>query len=83
MIIFLSLDLQESMKNTNVPVSLSTNHYPISFTLQRSEIIAKEKGLCLFNSSLTLNKEFVEKMKKYISTCLNLLEKRKHSRWPS
>ena len=29
----------------------------------------------IFNSSLNLNKEFVEKMKEHISTCLNLLEK--------
>ena len=38
-------------------------------------IIAKGKGWWIFNSSLTLNKEFAEKMKEYISTCLNLLEK--------
>ena len=29
----------------------------------------------IFNSSLTLKKEFVEKMKEPISTCLNLVEK--------
>ena len=38
-------------------------------------MIAKCKDLWIFNSSLTLNKEFVEKMKEHISTCLNLLEK--------
>ena len=38
-------------------------------------IIAKGKGWWIFNSSLTLNKEFAEKMKEHISTCLNLLEK--------
>ena len=56
-------------------VSLSTDHSPISFTLRRSQIIAKGKGLWIFNSSLTLNKEFVEKMKEHISTCLSLFEK--------
>ena len=72
---FVSNKLQESIKNTDVLASLSTDHSPISFTLRRSQIIAKGKGLWIFNSSLTLNKEFVEKMKEHISTCLNLLEK--------
>ena len=39
------------------------------------QITAKGKSLWIFNSSLTLSKEFVEKMKEHISTCLNLLEK--------
>ena len=43
--------------------------------LRRSQITAKGKGLWIFNSSLTLNKEFVEKMKEHMSTCLNLPEK--------
>ena len=38
-------------------------------------MIAKGKGLWIFNSSLTLNKEFAEKMTEHISTCLNHLEK--------
>ena len=59
----------------DVLASLSTDYSPISFTLRRSPIIAKGKGLWIFNSSLTLNKEFVKKMKEHISTCLNLLEK--------
>ena len=67
--------LQESIKNTDIPASLSADHFPISFTLRRSQITAKGKGLWIFNSSLTLNKEFVEKIKEHISTCLNLLEK--------
>ena len=46
----------------------------LSFTLRRAQI-AKGKGLWIFNSSLALNKEFVEKMNEHISTCLNLLEK--------
>ena len=73
--VFVSNKLQESTKNTDVLASLSTDHSTISFTLRRSQIIAKVKGLWIFNSSLTLNKEFVEKMKEHISTCLNLLEK--------
>ena len=72
---FVSDKLQESIKNTAVLTSLSTHHSPISFTLRRSEIIAKGKGLWIFKSSLTLNKELVEKIKEHISTCLNLLEK--------
>ena len=73
--LFVSTKLQESINNTDILTSLSTDHSPISFTLKRSQIIAKGKGLWIFNSSLTLNKEFVEKMKEHISTCLNLLEK--------
>ena len=34
--------------------------------LRRSQITAKGKGLWIFNSSLTLSKEFVEKMKENI-----------------
>ena len=74
-IFFVSNKLQELIKNTDILASLSTDHPPISFTLRRSQITAKGKGLWIFNSSLTLNKEFVEKMKEHISTCLNLLEK--------
>ena len=74
-IFFVSNKLQESIKNTDVLASLSTDHSPISFTIRRSKIIAKDKGLWTFKSSLTLNREFVEKMKEHISTCLNLLKK--------
>ena len=38
-------------------------------------MLAKDKGLWTFNSSLTLNKEFVQKTREDISTCLNRLEK--------
>ena len=72
---FVSNRLQESINNTDILASLSTDHSPISFTLRRSQITAKGKGLWIFNSSLTLIKEFVKKMKEHISTCLNLLEK--------
>ena len=67
--------LQESIKGTDLIASLSTDHSPISFTLRRLQLIGKDKGLRIFNRSLTLNKEFVEKMKEHLSTCLNLLEK--------
>ena len=73
--IFVSNKLQESIKNTDTLAFFSTGHPPIYFTLRRLQIISKGKGLWIFNSSLTLNKEFVEKMKEHISTCLNLLEK--------
>ena len=73
---FVSNKLQESIKNTNILVSFSTDHCPISFTLRISQIVAKGKGLWIFNNSLTLNKEFFEKMKVHISICLNLLEKK-------
>ena len=72
---FVSNKLQESIKSTDILASPSADHSPIFFTLRRLQIIAKGKGLWIFNSSLTLNKEFVEKMKDCISTCLNLLEK--------
>ena len=74
-IFFISNKLQESIKNTDILVSLLTDHSPIFLTLRRSDIIAKSKGLWVFNSSLTLNKEFVEKIKEHISTCVNLLKK--------
>ena len=74
-IFFVSNKLQESTKNTDILASLLTDYSPISFALRRSQIMAKGKDLCIFNNSLTLSKEFAEKMKEHISTCLNLLEK--------
>ena len=82
-IFFVSNKLQESIENTDILASLSADHSPISFTLRRSQITANGKGLWIFNSFLTLNKEFAEKMKEHISTCLNLLAKEKHSRLSS
>ena len=72
---FVSNKLQESIKNTDILTSLSYNYSPVSFTLRKSQIIVKGRGLWIFNSSLTLNKEFVQRMKEHISTCLNHLEK--------
>ena len=72
---FVSNKLQELIKNTDILASLSTDHSPISITLRRLQTTAKDKGLWIFNNSLTLNKKFVEKMKEHISTCLNLFEK--------
>ena len=84
-IFFVSDKLQESINNTDLLASLLADYSPISFTLRRSQTTAKDKGLRIFNSSLTLNKEFVEKMKEHISTWLNLLEKENilddHVRW--
>ena len=42
---FVSNKLQESIKDTDILVSLSTNDSSTSFTLRRSGIIAKGKGL--------------------------------------
>ena len=43
--------LQESIKGTDLFASLSTDHSPISFTLRRLQLIAKDKGLWIFNRS--------------------------------
>ena len=56
-------------------MSLSTDHSFVSFILKRLKIITKDTGLWIFNSSLTLSKEFFGKMKEHKSTCLNLFEK--------
>ena len=72
---FVSDKFQKSIKNTDILASLSTDQSTISFALRRSKIIARGKGLQIFNSYLALKKEFVEKTKERISTCLNLLEK--------
>ena len=58
---FVSNKLQESINNADILVSLLTDHSPICFILKRSQIIAKGKGLRIFNSSLTLNKDFLKK----------------------
>ena len=41
---FVSNKLQESINNTDILASLSTDHSPIFFTLRRSQITAKGKG---------------------------------------
>ena len=48
---FVSNKLQESINNTDILASLSTDHSSISFTLRRSQITVKGKGLWIFNSS--------------------------------
>ena len=49
-IFFVSNKLQKLIKNTDILASLSTNHSPISFTLRKSQIIAKSKGLWVFKA---------------------------------
>ena len=75
LIFFISNKLHESIKNTDIFASLPIDHSPISFTLKRLQVIAKGKGLWIFNSFFTLNKEFIDKIREHASICLNFLEK--------
>ena len=74
-IFFVSNKLHKSIKNTDIFASLAIDHSPISFTLKRLQVIAKGKGLWIFNSFFTLNKEFIGKIREHASICLNFLEK--------
>ena len=72
---FISTNLQYSAKKTDVLASFCSDHSPIllSFCRQKSEC-TRGKGLWKFNSSLTKNNEYVEKMKKLISDTLSTID---------
>ena len=63
------------MKNIDIIVSISADPCPRCFTQKILQIIAKGKNVGFLTSFLTLNKEFVGKMKEHTFTCLKLLKK--------
>ena len=46
---FVSNKLQQSIKNTDIVLSLSTDKSPIYFTQKTLQILAKDKGFCILN----------------------------------
>ena len=59
--------MQDYVKNPDILAAYSTDHSPLLFSLflnKKEE--NRGKGLWKFNSSLTTNSDFVEKMKIFI-----------------
>ena len=63
--------MQKSIKDTEILPALSSDHFPILFSLDSTEPASEGKGLWKFNNSLLLNEEFVTKMRNYIPLKLN------------
>ena len=63
--IFISQNLQEYVKKSDVLSTLSTDHSPVfcSISKQNEFSKAKGRGLWKFNNSLISNKDFVKQMK--------------------
>ena len=68
---FVSNTFQESIKDTEILPALSSDHFPIFFSLLSTKPTSKEKGLWKFNNSLLLNEEFFTKMRNYIDLKIN------------
>ena len=66
--IFISQNLQEYVKKSDVLSTLSTDHSPVfcSISKQNEFSKAKGRGLWKFNNSLISNKDFVKQMKQLI-----------------
>ena len=65
--------MQVSVKNTDVLVSLLTDHSPITFSYFKNEDSNRGRGLRKFNNSLIENVEYILQMKKIILDTLNEL----------
>ena len=77
--------LQEFIIKAYVLASICTDHPPIFFSFQIKDTPTQGKGFYKFNNSLTLNAEYVEKMKSQISETLRMFDQDKitdkHLRW--
>ena len=72
---FVSNRLQESVNKTDVLAAFSTDLSPLLFSLDLRRDENKGKGLWKFNNSLSMNSDFVNKMKFHIKRTLQSLEK--------
>ena len=54
------------MERTDILASFAKDYSPILFLINQMSVFSHEKGLWKFNKSFSLNKEYVEKIKKHI-----------------
>ena len=66
--------MQDSVDKTDILAAFSTDHSPILLSFQKDIVHTRGKGLWKFNSSLTENKVYIEKMKQHISDTLKTIE---------
>ena len=71
---FISNSMQNFVINTDVLASFSTDHSPIKFSFSENHEFLRGKGFWKFNSSLINNKEYIDKMRKFIFDTLNEIE---------
>ena len=70
---FFISNIQESIIKTDVLASFCTDHSPIFFSLQLKDMSTQGKDFQKFNSSLTSNDDYIEKMKNQISETILML----------
>ena len=75
---FISNSLQENVKKTDIIAAFSTDHSPITFSLEFQEEESRGKGLWKFNNSLLQNNEFKFKMKDHISKTIEKMNTEKY-----
>ena len=56
---YISISMQVSVKNTDVPVSLLTDHSPITFLWFKNEESNRGRGFLKFKNSLIESEEYV------------------------
>ena len=71
---FVSNSLQDSLDKTDILAAFSSDHSPILLSFQKCKDFQRGRGLWKFNSSLSHNKEYTEKMKKRILDTLKITE---------
>ena len=64
---FVSNRLQESVKKTEIPNALSSDHSPVFCSFVNNDIFSLGSGIWKFNNFLLLDTEFVKKLKTHIT----------------
>ena len=72
---FISNQLQDTVKKTDVLAAFTSDHSALIFTLSTNQDEGRGKGLWKFNNSLALNSDFVDKMKALIANTHKSLDK--------
>ena len=72
---FISNQLQDTVKKTDIVAAFTSDHSPLIFTLSMNQDEGRGKGLWKFNNSLALNSDFVDKMKAHIANTQKSLDK--------
>ena len=71
---FVSNSLQDFLDQADILASFSTDHSPILFSFRKKKDLQRGKGLWKFNSSLSQNKDYIQKMKKHILDTLKIID---------
>ena len=72
---FISNQLQDTVKKTDIVAAFTSDHSPLIFTLSMNQDEGRGKSLWKSNNSLALNSDFVDKMKAHIANTPKSLDK--------